>query len=125
MSFTYSIDPAAGLLLVRAEGAVTQEERLEAVVAWMSDQHFRSDLDAICDFSQAETTPTMAELREMVAFLGRLSEFVGRPRIAIVVSKAITFVMAQQFASIAKQIPLEVRVFSDRETALSWLRPPS
>ena len=123
MSFTYTIDPTAGLLLVRAEGVVTQEERIEAVVSWMTDQHFRADLDAICDFSRAESTPTMAELRELIALLGRLSDFVGSPRVAIVVSKAITFVMAQQFASIAKQIPLEVRVFSDPESAVSWLRP--
>ena len=123
MSFTYTIDPIEGLLLVRAEGVVTQEERLEAVVSWMTDQHFRADLDAICDFSGAESTPTMAELRELVGLLGRLSDFVGSPRIAIVVSKAITFVVAEQFASIAKQIPIQVRVFSNRESAVSWLRP--
>jgi hypothetical protein len=123
MSFTYTIDPQAGLLLVLAEGVVTQEERLETLISWMTDSRFRSDLDAICDFSKAESTPTMAELREIVAFLNDQAEFIGNPRIAVVVSKAITFVVAHEFAAIASQIPLEVRVFSDVEAAVSWLRP--
>jgi hypothetical protein len=124
MPFTYTIDPKAGLLLVRAEGVVTQAERVETVMAWMTDPLFRPDLDTICDFSEAQSTPTMAELRELAGLVSRYADYVGNARLAIVASKAITFVVAQEFASMAKRIPLEVQVFSDREEALSWLRPP-
>jgi hypothetical protein len=124
MPFTYTIDPKAGLLLVRAEGVVTQAERVETVMAWMTDPLFRPDLDTICDFSEAQSTPTMAELRELAGLVSRYTDYVGNVRLAIVASNAITFVVAQEFASMAKRIPLEVRVFSDCEEALSWLRPP-
>ena len=110
--------------LTRAEGVVTQAERVETVMAWMTDPLFRPDLDTICDFSEAQSTPTMAELRELAGLVGRYTDYVGNARLAIVASKAITFVVAQEFASMAKRIPLEVRVFSDREEAVSWLRPP-
>jgi SpoIIAA-like len=123
MPFTYTIDPKVGLLIVRAEGVVTQAERVETVMAWMTDPLFRPDLDTICDFSEAQSTPTMAELRELAGLAGRYTAYVGNARLAIVTSKAITFVVAQEFASMAKRIPLEVRVFADREEALSWLRP--
>jgi hypothetical protein len=66
----------------------------------------------------------MAELRELAGLVGRYTDYVGNARLAIVASKAITFVVAQEFASMAERIPLEVRVFSDREEALTWLRPP-
>jgi hypothetical protein len=123
MPFTYTIDPKAGLLIVLAEGVVTQAERVETVMAWMTDPLFRPDLDTICDFSEAQSTPTMAELRELAGLVARYIDYVGNARLAIVASKAITFVVAQEFASMAKRIPLEVRVFSDGEEALSWLRP--
>jgi hypothetical protein len=124
MPFTYTIDPKVGLLIVLAKGVVTQAERVETVMAWMTDPLFRPDLDTICDFSEAQSTPTMAELRELAGLVARYTDYVGNARLAIVASKAITFVVAQEFASMAKRIPLDVRVFSDREEALSWLRPP-
>jgi hypothetical protein len=124
MPFTYTIDPNAGLLMARAQGVVTQAEYVETVMAWMTDPLFRPDLDTICDFSEVQSTPTMAELRELAGLVARYTDYVGNARLAMVASKAITFVVAQEFASMAKRIPMEVRVFSDREDALSWLRPP-
>src|SRR5262245_11913410 len=124
MPFTYTIDPKAGLMIVLAEGVVRPAERVETVMAWMTDPLFRPDLDTICDFSEAQSTPTMAELRELADFVARYTDYVGNARLAIVASKAIVFVVAQEFASMAKTIPMEVRVFSDREEALTWLRPP-
>src|SRR4029450_12983736 len=94
------------------------------VMAWMTDPLFRPDLDTICDFSEAQFPPTMADLRALAGLVSRYADYVGNARLAIVTSKAIPFVVAQEFASMAKRIPLEAQVFSDREEALSWLRPP-
>jgi hypothetical protein len=113
------------LLQIRAEGVVMQDERFEALVSWMTHPLFRPNLDAICDFSDAASIPTMSELRELVGFVARHTEFVGRPKIAVVAKKAITFAMAQEFASLAGRVPLDVRVFSDRESAMTWLGRPA
>ena len=93
-------------------------------MAWMTDPLFRPDLDTICDFSEAQSTPTMAELRELAGLVGSTPTTSATRGLRLWRAKAITFVVAQEFASMAKRIPLEVRVFSDREEALSWLRPP-
>jgi SpoIIAA-like len=49
----------------------------------------------------------------------------GPRRLAIVTAKPITFAVARVFGQLMqlKSVPLEVRVFADREQAWNWLRP--
>jgi hypothetical protein len=123
MSFTYKIDPLAGIIEIRSEGVVTQAERVAALMSWMTHPLFRPGLDGLCDFTAAENTPTMAELRELVDLVARHTAYVGQVKIAVIASKPITFGVARQFASLAEAAQLEVQLFSDRDSAMSWLRP--
>jgi hypothetical protein len=123
MSFTYRIDTDAGLLLVIAEGHVTQDERLDAMKAWLSDPLFRSGLKTFCDFSNASSTPTLTELGTIVEFIQRHATSIGRPKPAVLAPKVVTFGVARHFQGMIEGEPLAVRVFTDRQAAWEWLDP--
>jgi hypothetical protein len=123
MSFTYQIDPQGGIIEIRGAGVITQAEYIAGVMSWMIDPLFRPGLDGLCDFTAAESTPTMADLRELIDLVARHTAYVGRVKVAMIVGKPITFGVARQFASLAEAAKLEVQLFRDRDSAMSWLRP--
>ena len=122
MSFTYHIDSSAGILFIVGEGAITQAERLETMRAWLSDPAFRPGLHALCDFSAATSTPSLPELREIMAIINRNATLIGRTRLAVVTARDVTVGVARQFQALAESSPLNVQIFADREAALAWLR---
>lgn len=125
MLLAYSILSSLRLLCIRGTGVITQPERIESMRAWLADPSYPNCDDALCDFSEAESTPTMAELRELVGLMSERLPSRGPRKLAIVTAKAITFVMAGEFKEFVKQaaVPLEVRVFADFQSAWKWLRP--
>lgn len=122
MSFTYHIDSSAGILFIVGEGAITQAERLATMRAWLSDPAFRPGLHTLCDFSAATSTPSLPELREIIAIINRNATLIGRTRLAMVVARDVTLGVARQFQALAEASPLNVQIFADREAALAWLR---
>ena len=126
MPLSYRIDADAGMLLIVGEGFITQSERLSAMDAWLRDPDFRPGLNTLCDFSEATSTPTMRELRELVAKIDEHAEAIGKKKVALITSKPVTFGVARQFQNLADFGPLDVEVFRDRGTALGWLnhQPP-
>jgi hypothetical protein len=123
MSFTYQIDPQAGIIEIRGAGVITHGEYIAGLMSWMTDPLFSPGLDGLCDFTAAESTPTMADLRELIDLVARHTAYVGRVKVAMIVSKPIMFAVARQFASLAEAAQLEVQLFRDRDSAMSWLRP--
>jgi hypothetical protein len=125
MPLTYRIDPGASLLLVTARGVTTQPERVETLYAWLSDPAFKPDLDAFCDFSEVQSTPKLADMRELIAIVHDNAGVIGRSRMAILTSKPIVFGVAKVFEALTEveSAPLHVRVFFDRAKAWAWLRP--
>jgi hypothetical protein len=122
MPFTYRIDPDAGLLLVTADGHVTQDERMRAMTAWLSDPLFRPGLNVFCDFSASTSTPTLEELRAIVEYIGGHARTIGRSRLAVLAPRMVTFGVARQFQAMSAGGPLDVRVFTDSKAAWAWLQ---
>ena len=122
MPFTYRIDPDAGLLLVTAEGHVTQDERMRAIAEWLSDPLFRPGLDTFCDFSASTSTPTLEELRVIIEYIARQAKTIGRSRLAVLAPKMVTFGVARQFQALIAGGPLDVRVFTEAPAAWDWLQ---
>ena len=122
MPFTYRIDPDAGVLHVTAEGHVTQDERLKAMAAWLSDPLFRPGLNTYCDFSASTSTPTLGELRAIVEYIERSAKAIGRVKLAVLAPKMVTFGVARQFQAMSAGGPLDVRVFAESRAAWNWLQ---
>ncbi len=122
MPLSYHIDSVCGMLLVVGEGAISQSERLEAMRGWLRDPAFCPGLNTLCDFSTATSTPTMAELYEIVSIIERHSPVIGKKKLAVIAPRPVTFGVARQFQTLADSGPLDVGVFRDRRAALGWLR---
>lgn len=103
---------------------ITQSERVDAMRAWLADPGYQDCTDALFDVTAAQSTPRLAELREIIAILRRSMPASGPRRLAIVTAKPITYAVARVFQDLVlKDVPLQVKVFMDREVAWAWLRP--
>jgi hypothetical protein len=125
MSLGYDIYPDIGLLFIRGQGAITQQERMRAMLAWLRDPEYESCRDALIDFAGVQSTPRMSELRELVAMLKQQIPTRGPRRLAMVTSKPITFAVARIFERLvgSQGLPFEIKVFMNLKRAWDWLRP--
>ena len=125
MPISYTIYSEAQLLFIRAYGVVTQQERIQTMLAWLADPEYERCLDAMCDFSAATSTPKLDDLRELITVLENRLPSKGPRKLAIVVSQPVTFGVARVFEDLIalEGVPLQVSVFFDRELAWQWLRP--
>ena len=125
MPMTYRIDSDASLLFVKGMGVITQPERITALLAWIKDPAYKPSLDAFCDFCDTNSTPTLSELRELIAIVQEHAVEIGPTKVAILTSKPITFGIARVFEALAdaEATPLQVKVFFERQAAWNWLRP--
>jgi len=125
MPFTYRIDEQARTLHIRAEGAITQAERIAAISAWLADPKYAACVDALCDFSAADTTPQLSELRELIGLLSERMPAAGPRKLAVIAPKPVTFGVARVFEDLVRLegLPIRVKVFFERELAEQWLRP--
>jgi hypothetical protein len=125
MPLGFNFYPDIQLLFIRGEGVITQSERVLTMLAWLQDPAYERCLDALFDISAAQSTPKLAELRELIGILERHVPSSGPRKLAIVTSNPITFALARIFGDLMQieGVPLEVKVFFDREKAWGWLRP--
>ena len=127
MSMGFHIYPDVKLLFIRGQGVVTQTECVHTLLAWLREPDYATCIDALFDISDAESTPKVAELRELIALRRQHHSGPGSGprRLAIVTAKPIAFAVAEVFGQMMRQeaIPLHVQVFPDRQGAWEWLRP--
>jgi len=122
MPLKYYIDSEARILFVVGEGMITQEERMEAIRAWLRDPAYRPGLKTLCDFSATTSTPKLMELKEIIWVIRRNADLIGRKKLALVAAGPATYAVARQFRAFVDPSPLDVNVFKDREAAMAWLR---
>jgi hypothetical protein len=90
-------------------------------MSWMIDPCFALDWTA-CAIS-----PLRSPHRRWLTWVSLLTLSRGTPpmsagvKVAMIVSQPIAFGVARQFASLAEAAPLEVQLFRDRDSAMSWL----
>jgi hypothetical protein len=125
MSFGFHIYADLGLLFIRGQGVITQAERIRTMLVWLQDPAYEQCADAMIDLTATDSTPTVGELRELIAILKQHMPPRGPQRLAMVVSKPITYAIASVFEKLlrVRGFPLEVKVFIDPARAWAWLRP--
>lgn len=113
------------LLFIRGHGVITQTERVETILAWLRDPDYQDCIDALFDVTAAQSTPRLAELRQIMAILRQHMPSRGPKKLAIVRARPITYAVARVFQELMrpKDIPIQVKVFMDRDVAWAWLRP--
>jgi hypothetical protein len=121
----YRIDGDANMLYILGTGVITQAERMETMLGWLHDPLFRPGLDTFCDFTTAESTPKLADLRQLITAIEEHAAKIGHQKVAILAAKPITFGVARVFESMAEleEAPITVRVFFERDKLWEWLRP--
>jgi hypothetical protein len=125
MPLGFHIYSDLGLLFIRGQGTITQTERVRTMLAWLEDPAYEQCRDAFMDLAATDSTPRMGELRELIAILKQHTRPGGPRRLAMVVSKPITYAVASVFETLLRLrgFPLEVKVFMDPVRAWGWLRP--
>src|SRR4249919_416717 len=112
MSFGFHIYADLGLLFIRGQGTITQTERISTMLVWLQDPAYGRCRDAFLDLTATDSTPRMGELRELIAVLKQHMPAGGPRRLAMVVSKPITYAVASVFERLLRLrgFPLEVKV---------------
>ena len=125
MSFGFHIYRDLALLFIRGQGTITQTEYVRAMLAWLEDPGYRQCADALIDLADTDSTPTMGEIRELITVLQQHRPPHGPRRLAMVVSKPISYAIASVFEKLlrVRNFPMEVKVFIDPARAWAWLRP--
>ena len=128
MSLGFHIYPDLHLLFIRGHGVITQVERVKTMMAWLHEPDYVTCVDALFDVTDAESTPKVRELRELLALFRQYrpaSPDSGPRKLAIVTAKPIAFGVARVFGQLMhlEENPVQVRVFLEREAAWEWLRP--
>jgi hypothetical protein len=125
MSLGFDIYEDIGLLYIRGQGEITQQQRMGAMLTWLRDPKYERCTDALIDLADVKTTPKVSEMRELIAMLKQQMPARGPRRLAMVTSKPITFVVARTFEHLVRSrgLPLEVKVFMNLGSAWKWLRP--
>jgi hypothetical protein len=125
MPLGFHIYADLGLLFIRGQGTITQDERVRTMIVWLQDPGYQQCRDAFIDFTATDSTPRVSELRELIAVLRQHKPEGGPSRLAMVVSKPITYGVASVFETLLRLrgFPLEVKVFMDPVRAWGWLRP--
>ena len=113
------------LLFIRGHGMITQTERVDTILAWLRDPDYQECTDALFDVTAAQSTPRLSELRQIMAILRQHMPSRGPKKLAIITARPITYAVARVFQELMqpRDIPLQVKVFMDREVAWAWLRP--
>jgi hypothetical protein len=95
------------------------------MLAWLRDPEYQRCTDALIDFAGVTSTPTVSELRELIAMLAQQMPAHGPRRLAFITSTPITFAITQVFAGLVRlqELPFEVKVFMNLGLAWNWLRP--
>ena len=125
MGLTYRIHPEAQLLVIRGEGTISQQERLETLRAWMRDPDYPTCTAALCDFTNARSAPRLSELHELIQVMREDRSGRGPIKLAIVTPRPIAFGIARVFQELVRLggFALEVCAFRHRAGAWAWLRP--
>ena len=121
----FYIYPDFRLLFIRGHGVITQTERVETMLAWLQDPCYELCTVALFDVADARSTPRLTELRQIIAILRQHIPANGPRRLAIVTPKPIALAVARVFEQLIQlnRVPIEIRIFPNREQAWMWLRP--
>lgn len=120
MPIAYDIDVADRLVSVTLGGVITAAETFATQSQVRADARFAKEFDGLLELlAGVELQLSAAEIRGLT----ELSPFGAGSRQAFVAPDDPNYGASRMLQSFAAGRPTVLRVFRDRKTALSWLRP--
>jgi hypothetical protein len=116
MPWSYDIDTGRSVVFTTGTGVLTGEDLAGGVRAVYLDPRFRSDMRALCDYSQV---PGWQVSNELVASLASKRKFSATARTAFFVTGPLIFGIARMYQAWVDNG--QVKIFTDRGEAVAWL----
>jgi hypothetical protein len=121
MPISYEIDRESGLARVTALGEVSFEEEKQCFDEILADPSRCPGCGILLDNRERGTPATAEHVKGMAhAFQERQTD-VGYAKLAIVVSKEVSFGLGRMFSTLVDELPIETGVFRDIDEAEEWL----
>src|SRR5262249_37151229 len=119
MPIRYAVDRINGRLLTHAEGLVTFQE----INAHLDLEQRNRDLDLpeLVDARGATTDLTTNQVRHLVRRAADMLRVVDLGATAIVTTNGMLYGMARMYSVLAEGVGAEAEVFTDMESAATWL----
>src|SRR3954469_14145706 len=91
MPLGYDFYPEINLVFVRAQGVITQRERIRMMLACLRDPQYERCSEALFDTAGVRSPPRIGDLRKLIAMLKQQLPARGPRRFAVVTSTPISF----------------------------------
>src|SRR5687767_7971101 len=118
MSFSYWIDPDAGLVVAKLEGVVTVDELVSL------QEQLRANRSFVPTFKMLADASAVSELRLDSAKIRRLADnspFTSGARRALIATPGAVFGLCRMFEMISAKSGIPTQVFLDGTEAFNWL----
>lgn len=118
MSFSYWIDPEAGLVVAKLEGVVTVEELVAL------QEELRANRSFVPTFKVLTDASAVSEVRLDSAKIRRVADnspFTTGARRALVATPGVVYGLARMFEMMTAKTGVPTQVFLDRNEAFAWL----
>jgi hypothetical protein len=119
MPIEYSIEPAGGRMLTRADGLVTFHD----INAHLDVEQRNRDVHRaeLIDAREAVTDLTADQIRFLVQRAADMIKTVDVGPTAIVTTNDLVFGLARMYALLAERVGVNAEVFRDMQSATEWL----
>jgi hypothetical protein len=121
MPVSYSIAKVGHLVVVECAADPTYSEFEAAMLAAFRDPGFRPNFSFLLDRGGIEEPPSIEYVTRVAEFIRHHAGRALNGRVAIVVKGAASYGMARMAQGLAGDLPTEMAVFGDRDSALDWL----
>lgn len=123
MPIRAEIDEQHTLLKFEIVGDWTTEDMEQVTLEGVRGIAGREGYDALCDLTRTGRASTPAEIRRLVEILTDEGSALRGRRAAMVVGNPTSYGMMRMLAAHAEPIGIEVKIFSNVEEAMRFLRP--
>lgn len=123
MALTFSIDPVQRLVMLEQTGNFFFTDFEQAYEGMLRHQHFRKNMNSICDLRKAISTSLFKE--DLVRTVKKIKKGVkwrGKDyKVAFIVQPELDFDIKKMYEIYGHDVPFEMEVFRTIEEAREWL----
>ena len=123
MPITYSIDKEKGIRFHVCTGTVDCDDIMQSLSEVYRDENYDHALHALWDFRDCSGDLSAEAMQEIIAHARKSRSVPGQGRIALVVNRDLEYGLARMYEMLSElELPRQLMVFKDYETALAWIR---